>query len=534
VASGGGLGRTPVVSSPRANEKNVPGVYASRLETEDAGGRRELGHGSHMGKRLAIVVALEKYAHNSIPTVKYAEDDARGFAAALELGGALDKVLLLSARATKTTINSQVRQNVNALTATDQLYVFYAGHGFSKNGHNFITCYDTDLDDLEDTSINLKGLLDLCGKSVCKRVALFLDSCESGITDLPDIRGIYSIMSERELNEFFHAAEYRTCFASCRTSELSYSTDILKHGVWTHQVIQALEGNDRLALEGGRYVTAMSLQNYLAAEIPRTLRRVFTKPVVQTPWLYGSQNADFVISDLEDALTRRTTVKPGYEQVKQVFLRWEECVKIASLSGFVKGSHRVPTYNNSTTEGFVASISRKNVDHEIEQVFERIRAHMKYKRRDVTVENGHIKTPDFEFWVECTQDRDDPALATISHQLTNISPKIVEDGRFNEVFVDCFNELTFEFTTIVDVKNLIDQLEDLGVDKVRLDYPADCSYCEITIEGSVLGIRVTAGSLTVHITDATSPKLLVESFFEVQKKLEGSPVLKAIAQSSTS
>jgi hypothetical protein len=181
-----------------------------------------------MGKRLAIIIAVENYADARIGAVKFAESDANGFAAALELGGALDKVLLLNARATKTTINSQVRQHVKALTATDQLYLFYAGHGFSENGHNFITCHDTDLDDLEDTSINLKELLDFCGKSAYKRIAMFLDSCESGITDLPDIRGLYATMSAVELEEFFRKAEYRTCFASCKTSESSYSSDTLK------------------------------------------------------------------------------------------------------------------------------------------------------------------------------------------------------------------------------------------------------------------------------------------------------------------
>jgi hypothetical protein len=56
---------------------------------------------------------------------------------------------------------------------------------FAMNGHNFLACHDTNRDDLEDTSIRLKELLDVCGKSACKRIALFPDSCESGITDLP-------------------------------------------------------------------------------------------------------------------------------------------------------------------------------------------------------------------------------------------------------------------------------------------------------------------------------------------------------------
>ncbi|PYX58271.1 MAG: hypothetical protein DMG76_09540 [Acidobacteria bacterium] len=314
-----------------------------------------------MAKRLAILIAVEKYSDTRINSVQYAEADANGFAAALELAGPIDKVALLSGAATKTTINSKVRQYVKALTTDDELFLFYAGHGFSNNGHNYITCHDTDLDDVKDRSINLQELLDVCGKSACKRIALFLDSCESGITDLPEIRGIYSTMSETELKEFFQAAEYRVCFASCKTSEYSHSTPILKHGVWTYQVIQALEGNDPLALEKGRYVTANSLQNYLSKEIPRTLRKVFTKPVVQTPWFHGSHTGDFVISDLDDVVKQRNAVKPGYDQVKQVFLQMKESVSISSLSGFSKKrGHRVPDSVNGATERFVENTSQQD------------------------------------------------------------------------------------------------------------------------------------------------------------------------------
>lgn len=482
-----------------------------------------------MVKRLAILIAVEYYRDIRIRSVQYAEADANDFAAALDLGGTLDKVFLLSSAATKTTINSKVRQHVNSLVAGDELFIFYAGHGFSKNGHNFLTCHDTDLDDLEDTSINLKELLDVCGKSACKRIALFLDSCESGITDLPDIRSIYSTMSEKELKDFFQAAEYRTCFASCKTSESSHSTPVLKHGVWTYQVIQALEGNDRLALEKGRYVTAMSLQNYLAKEIPRTIRKVFTKPLTQTPWFYGSQTSDFVISDLAAILKQRNAVKPGYDQVKQIFMQMEDTAKISSLSGFSKQrGHRVPDSVSGATVRFVENISKKEIEDEINQVFERIRRLMKYKRRDLTAAAGRIVTPDFEFAVECRQDPDDPAMAVISRRLTNISPSIIGDDVFNEVFEDFFNELTFEFTKGVNLEELIDQIEDLDLDKIELDYPADCAYCDITIDGSPLSVRLSPGSIIVSTTDPTSPKLLIESFFEVQKQLTGSPVLKAI------
>lgn len=482
-----------------------------------------------MGKRLAIVIAVEKYSDSRIRTVKYAEADATGFAAALELGGALDKVFLLSAKATRTTIKSQVRQHVKALTSDDQFYLFYAGHGFSKNGHNFITCHDTDLDDLEATSIKLKALLDTCGGGVCERIAVFLDSCESGITDLPDIRGIYGTMSATELEQFFQAAKYRTCFASCKTSESSYSSAALNHGVWTHHVIQALEGNESQAIERGRYVTAHSLQNYLVTEVPRTLRKVFTKPLVQTPWVYGSQSGDFVITDLDNALKQRNAVKPGYDQVKSIFLHLRESVKIVSLSGFVKKVHHVPTTNNSATRSFVRGISQNEVTEGIEEIFQSIREHMKYKNKDLIVEDGHIRAPDFEFWIECNQDPEDPGRATISHQLTNISPTIVEDDGFNEVFDRSFKDLTLELNDGVDVEDVIDKLEERNTDKIKLDYPADRSYCDIAVEGSKLGIRITPDSLTVHTPTPLAPKQLIDSFVGIKKALIGSPVLKALA-----
>jgi hypothetical protein len=44
-----------------------------------------------MEKRLAIVIAVEKYADTRIPTVKYAEADAEGLAKALEVGGSLPR-----------------------------------------------------------------------------------------------------------------------------------------------------------------------------------------------------------------------------------------------------------------------------------------------------------------------------------------------------------------------------------------------------------------------------------------------------------
>jgi hypothetical protein len=295
---------------------------------------------------------------------------------------------------------------------------------------------------------------------------------------------------------------------------------VLKHGVWTHLVIEALQGNDPLALEKARYVTANSLQNYVAKELPRTMRKLFTKPIVQTPWFHGSNTGDFLIADLKDVLKKRNAVKPGFEQVKQVLLQVQESIDIDDLSGFSKKKgHFIPDGVSGASQSFVEDISQKELEDEFNAVFERIRSSMNYKRRDLTAKHGRIITPDFEFAITSEQDRDNPGSALITRELINISPAIVENEAFNEVFENYFDELTFEFNKPVNIEELIDRIEDLDLDDIEID-------------GSAFKIKVTPASLTVQTPRPASPKLLVETFFDAQKQLSATPVIKAITAGS--
>ena len=111
--------------------------------------------------------------------------------------------------------------------------------------------------------------------------------------------------------------------------------------------------------------------------------------------------------------------------------------------------------------------------------------------------------------------------------MINISPAIVENDAFNEGFEDYFDELTLDFNKPVNIEEFIDRIEDLDLDKIEGDYPSDCSHCGIEIDGSPFKIKVTRRSLTVQTPRPTSPKLLVETFFEAQKQLSATPVIKA-------
>lgn len=217
----------------------------------------------------AIVIAVEHYIDAAIPDVLYAEADAKAFADALAPLGfnRADIHMLLSDAATMATIESLVGRVARSLTADDTLYLFYAGHGFSSNGANYLTCRDTNLADLVATSVRLQKVFDVLRKSKVKRVAIFLDACESGMPADLSVRSVFSHFAEHELEAFFRDAEFYVCFASCKADEKSYSSGAHKHGIWTHHLIEALSGKAPLAMTNG-LVTSMTLQNYLAAEVP--------------------------------------------------------------------------------------------------------------------------------------------------------------------------------------------------------------------------------------------------------------------------
>ena len=78
-----------------------------------------------MEKRLAIVSRALANPSASASAYLTVRMRVSAYFSTAMIGGSLDKVFLLSGKATKTTINSQVRQHVKALTAADSLYIFY-------------------------------------------------------------------------------------------------------------------------------------------------------------------------------------------------------------------------------------------------------------------------------------------------------------------------------------------------------------------------------------------------------------------------
>lgn len=120
----------------------------------------------------------------------------------------------------------------------------------------------------------------------------------------------------------------------------------------------------------------------------------------------------------------------------------------------------------------------------MEEIADSLRASFQYKRLDLKVDaEGSIETPDFSVDVSADIDPDDINKCVICTSVLDIkNPAAINSDAFAQVFNGEFDQLCFEVSGRIDVKALIDKVEDdaRGLD---IDYPASARSCTITAPG---------------------------------------------------
>lgn len=481
----------------------------------------------------SICIGVEKYQSKKIPSVIYAENDATEFNLILqnlEFDSA-NQFCLLSQEATKGSLESHFRRISKVLNKEDRLFIYYAGHGFSNNGSNYITCYDTRLDDLSDTSIKLQYIIQLLSEK-SDSIALFLDSCHSGLNIGDQIRGIYSDLNESELRTVLSESKYFVGFAACKSDEQSHPISAYKHGAWTYHLIEAFSGMAKDALEKNCFLTANSLQNYLSKAIPLSLKKTYTSLMHQTPWLFGGYSSDFLLADLSEILKKRTYSVPQVDSDSLEF-RTINSGRIKSLTGF-KQSHSVPKDINSYTQNFVEGISTENVKNKLEMLFNLIRDNYGFKRKEIsTRHNGNkatIVTSKFEVDIVIEQSEEEPEEYTEFIVLKNISsPDLLFEETFNDTFDSIFDTMIVSFEEAIKIEEIIDSFEDMDNTEMKIDYPPDLSHCSISINGFDSEIFIYPYYIEVCFTSPRKPSVFIQSFSNSNKFLHDNGSAKLLS-----
>lgn len=201
-----------------------------------------------------------------------------------------------------------------------------------------------------------------------------------------------------------------------------------------------------------------------------------------------------------------------------------------SLRGFDKSRHTVPDAVNHATSAFLAKLCAPELADEAEGFFQRARAAMAYKRKevslDVTSPNAVLSAKDFTLEIAYALEDADPASYVVTRTLHSLrNGDVLQVAEFDALFAGQFSAIAFALKKGVRVEAVIDAVEgldheeDAGTDtaRLRVDYPSDCRECTLTVDGVDAAVVCDGATLEMRFGKSGSPRELLEAFAAVRK-----------------
>jgi hypothetical protein len=479
---------------------------------------------------IGVIIAVENY-HNSpaIRKVKFALNDANEFRDSLiDLGCDPDRLKLLTDNvATKTTIKEEIKKVAKLATTQDVIVLYFAGHGLLHNGKNLLTCVDTSLTNIENTTVDLNFILSQFEKSASNKVIAFLDCCHSGIKFSEDERSTLSRFSTDQLQYDYHNAEHLTVFASCKDDEKSQSDVERSHGAWSYYLIEALRGNAGNIYDSG-LLFSDNLQRYLADNTYQRVKKITVAKKNQTPVKFGKETVErFIVADVNTALQKKE-VKPddSLAPFESAVISTSDWDNVRTLPGF-GSKHKEPKDIDSYHEKYIQKIAYDLLVEEIDSIAKLLKTDLRYKRKDIEEPvfedgTGQITTTDFDYVVRVTQSTFKANRYVLTKSVENFkNSNILSKDEFNRIFGETFDELELSRNKKINVADVIDLIEEIDDEElVRVEYEtSDTSRCKIYLNDVPGIIYITERSIKLVSEQKHSPRELILSFQQAYLKL---------------
>ena len=249
-------------------------------------GKKEISISPYVRKKLALVVGVGVFKDSRINPLRFAANDARGFAEVLKNECTFDYVqTLINESATTVEIKNEIDNLAKMAAPEDLVVVYFASHGSpeenDKAGINYIVTYDTNVDKLYATAFKMDDLLNDVKKRIpAERIVAFLDTCYSGGTfkELPPgwtssralvVKpfGLQSDSIEKDLRGDGRGVKVnpttstdsrkpqgvgRVIIAASRQNEQSYEfaeDKRIQHGYFTYFLLDIVRQNRRISVE---------------------------------------------------------------------------------------------------------------------------------------------------------------------------------------------------------------------------------------------------------------------------------------------
>jgi hypothetical protein len=456
----------------------------------------------------AVLIAVEESAD-----LPFAADEMRQLAARLEGIGVPKsrQTVLVGPLATRSAIESRLRRLTGTLHAGDTIWFAFAGPAFQEDGRGYLACADTLADDRAATALAAANLVQQLS-STGAHLRFLLDAPE---------------LNDEELTELFPESSGHLALTASGEGQPSHAG--AGRRLWLQLVGDALAGRASAALDENQ-LTADALIEWLKKELPRAIRKVASAPKKQTPLLFGD-GATLLSTVCATPQAARLDLK----QLKRIVFRGETRDRVKNLAGFQK-SFRLPDAATPSAQKWTCRLAADDLRARIEEIYNALREHLGFKRKDLetTISAdgvGFIRTPSFDFTMSISLDPDEPTSVVWRREIAQVTdPDILRTEGFRTVFGGTLETLQFDFEKPIDVKELVDRIEDDPPPGVKVRVASDGSSCDVSVQGFAGRIHVERASLRVEGPPGLTPDSLVEQFFAFQSRFGGKKGLPALGR----
>ena len=226
-----------------------------------------------MAKNWAVVIGINEYEHLQRP-LKYAKRDAELMRDFLCNEAGFEKVYHFSEDSSEKQL-LPTRSNVMRLlhvrferpfmSAGDNFWFFFSGHGVRQNGCDYLMPTDGFPEDIANSNISVNYIIQRLRRCGADNIILILDACRDEGKSVEGI-GRQTAEQARQMGVI--------SIASCSPNQISYEIEDLQQGVFTCALLEGLGTQ-------GKCATVERLNQYLIHRVPE-LNRQCGKPK-QTP-----------------------------------------------------------------------------------------------------------------------------------------------------------------------------------------------------------------------------------------------------------
>jgi len=190
-------------------------------------------------KAYAYIIGMNKYQH--LRTLSYCEKDAEAFAKTIStIIPEIKTELLYGTSFTIEKFKNVLKEieNIGEQEESSVLFFYYSGHGFSYEGKDYLTSYDTNnnIEIMKVTSVSTIDLIEAANKSGVNTVVMIFDACRNFI------RRDVTNDSFGNLTAEISRRKGIISFFSCSPGE--YSQELgneISHGIYTYSLIQVIQ-----------------------------------------------------------------------------------------------------------------------------------------------------------------------------------------------------------------------------------------------------------------------------------------------------